>query len=62
MPLTVAVPSNVLMKKSNYQGFVDLLNDIQDNGGEVLAHGYAYGYIDASSTFQDAYREIFFFR
>ena len=58
LPLTVAVPSNVLMKKSNYQGFVDLLNDIQDNGGEVLAHGYAYGYIDASSTFQDAYREI----
>lgn len=58
IPLSVAIPSNVLMNKANYQQSVDLLKEIQMSGGEVLAHGYSYGFINANSTFQDAYKEI----
>lgn len=58
IPLSVAIPSNVLMNKANYQQSVDLLKEIQMSGGEVLAHGYSYEFINANSTFQDAYKEI----
>lgn len=58
LPLVAAVPSNILAKKPNYQESVDLLKEIQDNGGEIMAHGYASGYLTASSTYEDAYREI----